>query len=269
LFGYWTRIYPENNLSTKDKIQLAFTKPHPTLPFIEKLSDKTVYLRIPSFLTDQKINIDSVLLKNDKLITSTPNLIIDIRNGTGGNTHSYKNIIPYLYTNTIRGMDNQYYATELNIKGYEHFAKEASDTSDSNYCNHVAKMMKEHLGEFITLSNQNYSTKTLDKTLPYPQRIAVICNNYNGSADEGFLLDAKQSTKVKVFGTPTMGVLDIANLASVYSPDDKFILHYGMTRSLRIPDFCIDNIGIQPDYFIDDSTKEEDWIGYTQKILEQ
>jgi hypothetical protein len=264
---YWIQQFPDTILTKNERLFLSFLKEKH--PFVEKLSDKTIYLRIPSFEYNQKEYIDSVLSKNDKLIKSTPNLIIDIRNGTGGSSHSWENIIPYLYTNTIRDMENQYLATELNAKEYESYAKNFKDTSISKRCSNIAKKMREHFGEFITLSNQKYSIYTLDKVFPYPIKVAVICNKYNGSADEGFLYDAKQSTKVKVFGVPTMGCFDISNVNYVNSPDGKFTLHYCMTKSLSIPDYCIDDIGIQPDYFIDDSIKEEDWIEYTKTVLEQ
>ncbi len=66
-----------------------------------------------------------------------------------------------------------------------------------------------------------------------------------------------------------MGCFDISNVNNVDSPDGKFILHYCMTKSLSIPDYCIDGVGIQPDYYIDDSIKEENWIEYTKTILEE
>lgn len=264
--NFWTRIYPKSTFTEKEKLYLSFK--NSKLPFVVKLSEETIYLRIPSFEYSQKKHIDSTLLKYEKLITTTTNLIIDIRNGTGGSDHSWKKIIPYLFTNTIRVINSQYYATELNAKEYENYAIGLQDTALKNHCSYIAKKMRENLGEFITLSELKYENYTLDKVFPHPQKVAVICNKYNGSADEGFLYVAKQSKKVKVFGEPTQGCFDISNLNSVDFPNGKFVLYYGMTKSLRIPDYCIDGVGIQPDYFIDDS-KEENWIDYTKSILEQ
>ena len=99
---YWKRTYPKCSLQRKKNYYVSFSSSK--LPFAETLSDKTLYLRIPSFEAEQKKAIDSALAKFDHLITTTPNLIIDIRNGTGGSDASYRNIIPYLYTNPIRQM---------------------------------------------------------------------------------------------------------------------------------------------------------------------
>ena len=162
----------------------------------------------------------------------------------------------------------QLYSTELNAKAFEKYAKQYTDTADTNYCLRVAKKMRENPGTFITFG-QTYDIDTLPKVFPYPQKVAILCNHNNGSTDEQFLIEAKQSRKVKVFGRPTGGMLDISNVNFVDFPDGKFVLAYGMSKSYRIPDYCIDGVGIQPDYFIDEAVKENDWIEYTRKVLEQ
>jgi hypothetical protein len=264
---YWTRIYPAFKLTKKDELLVRISDSR--LPFVEKLSDQTIYLRIPSFQQSEKVYIDSVLKKYHQLITSTPNLIIDIRNGTGGSDDAYKNIIPYLYTNPIREVGLQLYATELNAKAYERVAKQYADTENINYCNNVAKRMRENIGKFITTSNSTFSIDSLNKIVPLPSKVAIICNQNNGSTDEQFLIAAKQSRKVKVFGHHTGGMLDISNMNFIDFPDNKFGLAYCMSKSFRIPNYCIDGIGIQPDYFIDDAVSEDNWIEFTKAVLEQ
>ncbi|QNK61128.1 hypothetical protein H7F33_11115 [Pedobacter sp. PAMC26386] len=133
---------------------------------------------------------------NDALITSTPNLIIDIRNNGGGADASYKKIIPY------------------------------------------------------------------------PSNVAIMINENNASIAEQFLLEAKQSKKVKLFGANTFGALDISNMAFVMSPCKEFELGYSLSESFRIPDFMIDNVGLQPDYYIDKSIPQYKWINFVQQILE-
>jgi len=265
--AYWTRVDPEKPSTKKELILTEFSKSQK--PFIEKLSDKTLYLRIPAFLADQKHIIDSSLLKYDSLIKATPNLIIDIRNGTGGSDASYANIMPYLYTSPVRSVNVQLLATELNAAAFEKYAKQYDDTSNINYCLRMAQNMRKHIGAFISNSNEIATTDTSKAVvLPNPKKVGIICNHNNGSTDEQFLLEAKQSTKVKVFGRSTFGSLDISNMNFIDSPDGKFQLGYCMSKSYRIPDFTIDGVGIQPDYFIDDAIKDTDWIDYTQSVLE-
>lgn len=263
----WTRSSPGVVLTQRETGFLKFLSSR--LPYVEKMDNKTVYLRIPSFAADQKKKIDSTLARYDKLIRSTPNLIIDIRNGTGGSDASYKKIIPYLYTGPIRSVNLQLRATELNAEGYERYAKQYEDDAENrNYCLQMAKKMREHLGAFINTSDEIASMDTLKVVMPYPKKVAIICNHGNGSTDEQFLLDARQSSKVKIFGRSTFGALDISNMNYIDFPDGKFQLGYCMSKSYRIPNFTIDGVGVQPDHFIDDGVKDTDWVEYTKNVLE-
>ncbi|MGY0034733.1 S41 family peptidase [Pedobacter sp. NJ-S-72] len=108
----------------KDYVAYLNTK----VSYIQNISPTTLYLRVPDFNLSQRKKIDSILQANDALITSTPNLIIDIRNNGGGADASYKKIIPY------------------------------------------------------------------------PSNVAIMINENNASTAEQFLLEAKQSKKVKLFG---------------------------------------------------------------------
>jgi len=246
-------------------------KEEPKDPYIKSLSNKTLYLYIPSFAASYKTKIDSVLHANEVLLKETPNLIIDIRNSRGGSDDSWSRIIPYLYTNPIRSVGMEIKATELNKEGYNSLVKmfEANNNKEMvEYCQKIITQMDEHMGNFFVPEGEK--AVSIDSSyikLPYPQKVGIICDKFNGSSDEEFLLAAKQSSKVKVFGKTTLGTLDISNINLAFSPSGIFWIGYGMSKSYRIPDFCIDDIGLQPDYFIDRSVT--DWIKFTQDILEQ
>lgn len=266
----FTRVYPAATLSPEEQLAIDFQNIRQ--PFVRRLSSQTLYLRIPSFAPDQKAVIDKLLASNDSLLCATPNLIIDIREGTGGGDASFSNLIPYLYTNPIRGLGVEFYATEQNAKGFDRYASmfyELKDTARAQFCERVATEMRAQLGTFFTpTSFSKVGVHKLDSVLPYPQRVAILCNRHNGSTDEEFLLTAKQSWKVKVFGEPTLGSLDISNMTEVTSPDGLFTLGYCMSRSFRIPDFCIDDVGIQPDFFIDRLINPYGWVEYVREMIE-
>lgn len=99
-----------------------------------------------------------------------------------------------------------------------------------------------------------------------PQQIVILANNHVGSAAENFLLKAKQSKKVKVLGTPTEGVLDYANAYFFKFGCDNYKLLLPTYRSLRLPDYPIDNIGIQPDIYLDKTVN--DWVLFAVEYLE-
>ena len=122
-------------------------------------------------------------------------------------------------------------------------------------------------GSFVNLRDNSVAIDTMDTVYAYPQNVGIIINEHNGSTAEQFLLEAKQSKKVKLFGTTTIGVLDISNMYFVPSPCKEFQLGYSLSRSLRIPGFTIDGKGIQPDYFLDRSIPLYDWTSYVNEIL--
>lgn len=265
--GVWMRQIPAPQFSPAERMHQRAMDAE--APFLERLSDRMLYLRIPSFAFEQKAPIDSVLAANDALIRSTANLIIDIRYGTGGSDASYSGLIPYLYTGPIRTVGIKLRATELNAAGYEAYADMfGRDTEDGRECLDIAARMRAHLGGWIEGDAQPWTVDSTHTVLPFPQRVGILCNEGNGSTDEQFLLEARTSYKVKLFGRPTFGALDASNMRQVTSPDGCFELGYTMSLSHRLPHMPVDVMGIQPDHYLDEGIPEMEWVGYVQQVLE-
>ncbi len=239
-------------------------------PYIEEWDSTTLYIRIPSFDGRQKHILDSLLFSYQNKILATPNLIIDIRNNTGGSDASFAGLIPYLYTNPIRSVGVAYFSTPLNNQRMLDFVQDSIyGLSDEvkKWAEESYWVLQARLGEFVNLRPNNVMELKLDTVYKYPQNVGVIVNNRNVSTAEQFLLAVRQSRKVKIFGKPTSGGLDISNMYFVPSPCKEFSLGYGLTRSLRIPDFTIDDKGIQPDFYIDDSIPDYDWVPFVVRML--
>jgi hypothetical protein len=265
--GLWVREYPAMELNTEERILVRMISAEE--PFLERLSEHTIYLRIPSFAFEQKALIDSVLAANDALIRNTENLIIDIRNGTGGSDASYAGLIPYLYTGPMRTVGVKLWSTELNAAGYEEYADMfGRRTEDGAWCMEVATRMRASLGTWLDMNEQPWSVDSSHTVSPLPQRVGIVCNERNGSTDEQFLLEARTSAKVKLFGRPTFGVLDVSNMRRVTSPDGCFQLGYTMSLSHRLPRMPVDVMGIQPDHYLDDGIPVSGWVGHVQRVLE-
>lgn len=243
-------------------------------PYLEALDDHTLFLRIPSFSASYKKAIDSVILKNKDKIQKTENLIIDVRNNGGGSDGSFAEILPLLYTNPIRTVGVEFYSTELNNKRMLDFINDPKygfDEEDKKWAKSAYDELEKSRGHFVNLNDDNkvVSIKEFDTVYPYPENVGIIINNGNGSTTEQFLLAAKQSKKVKLFGTTTLGVLDISNMYFINSPCDEFELGYCLSRSMRIPDMTIDEKGIQPDYYIDKSIPDYQWIKFVEESIKQ
>ncbi|HVX00161.1 MAG TPA: S41 family peptidase [Candidatus Babeliaceae bacterium] len=236
--------------------------------YIKDYDSTTVYLRIPTFDSNHTREIDSVLHGNNAKITAKKNLIIDIRGNGGGTDQSFYEILPVIYTNPIRSLTVSYLSTANNNKHWEELAsKKDIPESYRKYYIHYRDTMNANIGKFIRLRDSVYMT-TYSTKFPNPQNVAIIIDGDNGSTAEEFLMKARQSKKVKLFGTTTMGELDISNMYHITSPDKKYTLSYCTSKSLRIPENTIDNKGIEPDFFIDKTIPGEKWLRYVAGIIE-
>jgi len=238
------------------------------VPLFEKLNDKTTVLRIPSFDGSQKKRIDSVVMTNMKTITSTENLIIDLRWNGGGSDGSFEKLIPIIYTNPMRVVGMEFLSTPLNNKRMEDYANDPeASAEDKKWAREATEKLNKNVGKFVSLDSNIVDFETSDTIYAYPKNVGIIINGGCGSTTEQFILAAKQSQKVKLFGTSTFGSLDISNMLSVKSPCNDLELGYCLSKSYRIPDFTIDGKGLQPDYYLDKTIKGYEWIDFVNKIL--
>jgi C-terminal processing protease CtpA/Prc len=265
------RLFPV--LPTETEVQ-NWLKLNGRNPYLDQLDKNTVYFRIPSFNPNYKKAIDSILVANKELLTHTPNLIIDIRGNGGGSDFSFSNIIPYLKTNEINVTGVEYLSTILNNQRMMDFVTKPEYKDFSNKQKEWAKKsfdtLQKHLGEFVLLdeSFEDDDTNTADTILTFPKQVGIIIDGGVGSSAEQFLLAAKQSKKVKLFGTSTFGSLDIANMYSVKSPCGEYELGYSLSKSKRLPGYVLDERGIQPDFFISEDVPGYHWVPFVKTILE-
>lgn len=249
-------------------LDMSFKFQSTDVPLFEKISDKTVIIRIPSFDGSAKKQIDSVIVANMQTITKTENLIIDLQNNGGGSDGSFEKLIPLIYTNPIRVVGMELLSTPLNNKRMEEFANDPdASPDDKKWAREAADKLNKNLGKFVNLDSSIVDIEISDTMYAYPKKVGIIINGGCGSTTEQFILAAKQSKKVKLFGTTTFGSLDISNMFSVKSPCKDLELGYCLSKSFRIPDFTIDGKGLQPDYYIDKEIPRYDWIEYVNNIL--
>lgn len=86
--------------------------------------------------------------------------------------------------------------------------------------------------------------------LQQPSRVAVLIDGRCGSSCEAFLLEARQSEKVRLIGRPTGGNLDYGNMFPHPLPSGRTVWA-STTRSRRLPENPIDDTGILPDVEMD------------------
>lgn len=254
---------------------LNITRYHKTIntnkPYFEVINPNTSYIRIPSFDGQYRKAIAELIVKHEKDIIQSNNLIIDIRNNGGGSDSSYKPLLPYLYTNPIRTVGVEYLSTPLNNQRMLDFIKNDSygfNAEEKKWAKESYDVLSKQLGKFVSLDEEYIDITEFEEILPNPKQVAIIINEGNASTSEQFLLAAKQSKKVKLFGTKTAGILDISNMYLVDSPSGNYQLGYSLTKSKRIPEMAIDEHGIAPDFYINKSVKPYEWIDFVLNIIE-
>jgi hypothetical protein len=245
--SFW-RIYPEYD----DKFSNALIN---LQPYLEQLNPSTLYLQIPSFHSLYVNTIDSLISEHKKKILSTENLIIDLRYNGGGSDASWACILPVISTNPVRQNSVNIFSTPINNQLYQ-FAGEA-----------FIEKLNTNLGKFVLFDSEEYTITQFDTLHEYPKQVAILVNKYCASATEQFLLAARQSKKIKIFGIVTGGALDFSNLNSLESPDGCFRLYYTTLKRVDFEDYPLDNIGIQPDYYLDKAIPEYKWIEYVNDLL--
>jgi len=254
------RSYPE--FEEVDDIPIHFELLNAQETLLKQLSKDTIILRIPTFDHSHKPAIDSLLTASHEQIIKTENLIIDLRNNGGGSDISFQNLIPYLYTNPIRVVGVEFLSTRLNNRRMEDWLEDPvfAETA-GEWIEKSLEKLNANLEKFVVIGDK-VRTEELDTLYNYPKNVAIIINENNGSTTEQFLLAARQSKKVKLYGRTTQGNLDISNMYFVDSPCGELRLGYSLSRSLRLPDMPLDEIGIQPDFYIDKNIPEHEWLNF-------
>lgn len=221
--------------------------------FFRQINDSTGYLRIGSFDAAQYYLADSVLNANDEYLRKNTSLIIDVRGSGQGADKLTERLRPLMYTQPVRIIGADFYATPDNIKSWSHLLDEQAGKLPEEYVEQLRNLI--HQGDGLQgrlVSMGPDENMILPSPLPVPAKIGVIINGRCSSTTEQFLLEATQSKKVKVFGTPSMGALDYANVNAVKFAAPAFSIDYPVTRSRRVAaGQGIDNKGIQPEVKLD------------------
>ena len=240
-----------------------------TGPVFRQLSDRTAYLRIPDFSVTQKAAIDSVLSAHHGVLTSTPGLVIDLRGNGGGGDASYSRLVDLIYTTPIRRVNAELRSTPLTDANYEAELGEPGLPEETrDWFRRVVERLRQTDAEWVPMADERVATVRRDTVYADPSRVVILTDEGVGSTTEQFLLAARQSFKVKTVGARTFGALDVSNLKRAASPDGRYELVYATSRSHRIPEMAIDDVGLVPDVYLDASVPRWRWVEHARQMLE-
>lgn len=228
------------------------------------LNENTLYFNIPSFSWEAKPMVDSLFEAQKENLSKSSNLIIDLRNNGGGSDDVYGVISPYLYTQPIKGIGVDIWATPDNIKGWELVLEDPDIPAESKEeIQKQVEKMKLQVNQNINIV-EDVIVSSLTPLL-FPKNVVILINEKCASTTEQFLLEARQSTKVTLMGQNTSGTLDYSNLRESNFCEMPYLLYAPTTRSRRIDiGEGIDGIGIKPAIYLNE---KEDWIQEALKFL--
>jgi hypothetical protein len=233
----------------------------PRLPSLQFPDERSAVLRLPDFGNRYKPAIDSLIAESLDSLLSRPNLVIDVRNNGGGWTGSYEAIIPLLYTEPIfvHGMDS--WPSEGNL-AYARSMLESGRLPPAIMAEirELIEQMERRPGEFVSGGDRHVQ---LDSVYPLPANVGIIIGRGCASTCEQFVLDARQSSKVTVFGTGnTAGFTDYGNVRQIRTPSGLRLFQVPMSRSRRLPANPMDLVGISPAVLIADGEPIEFVLRY-------
>ncbi|MFZ1683018.1 MAG: S41 family peptidase, partial [Candidatus Zixiibacteriota bacterium] len=207
LLGIWGGLLWGKVQCHRDSIMTAPLY-DPTLPTVARFDSTTVLLTIPTFLVDKKV-LDSVLMANAEILTTSRYLIIDIRGNSGGNGIYYD--LMSLYAN--RPLTSEIGLALASTDNLAYFTRFARDVANDPYQPVVADM-KANMGKIV--KGPRFSTADLPKIPSQIQKVAILTDASNVSAAETFILHSKlASDKVVTIGSNTGGVVDYNNINMV------------------------------------------------------
>jgi hypothetical protein len=210
---------------------------------VRRLDDRTMLIRLPSFGPAHATKIAELVRERWADLTSTPDLIIDVRGNHGGTDVSFYPLRPLFYTRPIVTEGLSIFATADHIAYGENLVEEAPPAYRAHLEAMVARM-REFAGGFVTAAADTFR---LEGPLPMPRRVAVLTDRGCASSCEAFVLAARQSDKVTLYGDNTGGLTDYGNVIPVATPHPAIRLYVPTARSNRLPEESYDVVGIPPD----------------------
>lgn len=240
------------------------------------MNDSTYFLRIPSF-RDSTSN--QMIKDNWDAITSRPYLIVDLRCNGGGDDQNFDALADLTYSGPYLTHGVEQYATPDFLALFKDIIAHDPQSEGRDYLQELTDSMENHLGDYVLRPGmQRIRLVRRDTVYQNPRRIGLLIHGRNASSAEQYILEAKESEKVVLFGNErTSGTLDLSNVFAITSPSGWFKLYIPTTRSCRWPDIVIDGKGIAPQIPIPyeisrtEALQERDGIGeeihYIERVL--
>jgi len=243
---------------------------NPIHPVVKVIDKNNIVVTVPSALIEEK-ELDSMLMKYQSVIESTPNLIIDVRGNGGGNfiwggLYDIANTIVHPVDTKKPGEDDflllaseddaRYMDGRLGI-----YYKKGSP--GKKYYDDLVIRIRNNIGRVIGFSYYSSGPDTATrKVYKNPEQVSVIIDKGVASAGEAFVMGIKEtSSKVKLYGNNTWGMIDYMNVNTIAfggKGNPRYYFGYPVYFAKDIKTNPRNPTGIKPDVYIPASNA--DWV---------
>jgi Peptidase family S41 len=208
-------------------------------------NDSTAVLFLGSFGNHYEALVDSLMLAYKNELEKRPYWIVDISYNGGGGTGTYKSLLPYLNTNGIKRSGSYYRLSKENVEKLELFlsANKALPPAVKSFFSTLITEGKKKPGSWYFEPGKTFN---FSKVEPNPKQIGVLVSNNTASSGEIFVMDAKQSKKVTVFGSQTHGMVDYGDGFTYTIGCDSIIVSIPTRKSEYLKYVRYENIGLSP-----------------------
>lgn len=223
-------------------------------PVFQVLSAQTVLLRLGSFGERYRSALETQLAAHRAELIAHPYWIIDVRNNDGGSDSTYEALLPWLMERAYVSHNVEWLATPANLQAQEEICLTLNDAAS---CMASVEPVLQAMRGAAPASYVLARGESAQQRMPPPKSeaqapslVAVLIGRGCASSCEEFLLTVRQSSRVKLLGSPSAGMLDYSNLRPHPLPSGQRAVFYAMSRSARLPDMPVDQGGVQPDIFL-------------------
>lgn len=248
----------------------------PRAPFYANVNERTALITLPSFSPEHRQEIVDMLAAHDADIRARDVLIVDLRGNEGGSAGLGQLLAPYYYTADQRAqIGPRTYPLGLSTPRWIGYYTQIRDSipagEDRDFFSDFIRRMEASPGALVpyfedaALAAQLYATPAPAIVHETPAHVAIIVDRHSVSAAEAFVLTARRSGRVTIFGEPTGGSIDYQSVSMTGAGQGRLRHHLGLPSSAasdELPARGFNASGVPVDVSL---AGERDWIAAVER----
>jgi hypothetical protein len=240
-----------------------FNPDQPRSPSFSLVSDRSALLTIPSFSPEHREALVALLAQHDAAIRARELLILDLRGNEGGSsTVGFQLLEPYYSALELEPFDGPRphpgaLSSPRMSRHYIAMRDQIPADSDARpiFDSFLTRMEAAPgaivpLFESVEMSASSYTRAAPQAVHEAPARVAILVDRHAVSAAEAFILEARRSPRVTIYGEPTGRSIDYQNVA-MFAVGEGALRHLlglpTMTSSDEVPARGFNRTGVPVD----------------------